>query len=150
SVARQLRPDDRMIYVQTDAPINPGNSGGPLVDAAGRVIGINTLIFSQSGGSEGVGFAAPSNIVRAVYEQIRNHGVVHRGEIGVRCQTVTPALSKALSLPRDWGVVVSDVLPNSAAAETGVEVGDLVLSLDRKPMENARQLEVDLYRRTAG
>lgn len=84
AVARQLKPEDRMIYIQTDAPINPGSSGGPLVDASGRVIGINTLIFSQSGGSEGVGFAAPSNIVRTVYEQIRATGYVHRGEIGVQ------------------------------------------------------------------
>src|SRR5918994_2419169 len=71
AVARQLRPEDRMIYVQTDAAINPGNSGGPLVDIEGRVVGINTLIVSQSGGSEGVSFAAPSNIVRTVFEQIR-------------------------------------------------------------------------------
>src|SRR5207249_2742526 len=117
AVARQLKPDDRMIYIQTDTPINPGNSGGPLVDASGRVIGINTLIFSRSGGSEGVGFAAPSNIVRAVYEQIRSNGYVHRGEIGVRCQTVTPTLASALGLARDWGVVVSDVLPSSPAAQ---------------------------------
>ena len=74
STARQLRPADPMIYIQTDTSINPGNSGGPLVDMAGRVVGINTLIFSQSGGNEGIGFAAPSNIVKTVFEQIRDTG----------------------------------------------------------------------------
>jgi serine protease Do len=83
ATGRQLRLEDRMVYLQTDTPINPGNSGGPLVDARGRVVGINTLILSQSGGSEGIGFAAPSNIVRHVYEQIRTHRRVRRGEIGV-------------------------------------------------------------------
>ena len=75
AVARQLEPESPMIYVQTDASINPGSSGGPLVDVRGRLVGINTLIVSQSGGNEGLGFAAPSNIVRTVYEQIRKTGV---------------------------------------------------------------------------
>jgi serine protease Do len=150
AVARQVRPEDRMIYVQTDASINPGNSGGPLVDGQGRVIGINTFILSQSGGSEGIGFAAPSNIVRNVFDQIRRTGRVHRGEIGVRVQTVTPALAAGLGLRQDWGVVVSDVPPDSAAARAGLRIGDLVLKLDGKLMENARQLEVDLYPRAPG
>ena len=81
SVARQLRPGDPMIYIQTDASIYPGNSGGPLVDTEGRVVGINTFILSQSGGSEGIGFAAPSNIVRNVFRQIRKTGRVRRGQI---------------------------------------------------------------------
>jgi len=150
AVARQIRPDDRMIYVQTDASINPGNSGGPLVDGQGRVIGINTFIYSQSGGSEGIGFAAPSNIVRNVFDQIRRTGRVHRGEIGVRVQTVTPALAAGLGLRQDWGVVVADVPPGGAAARAGLGIGDLVLKLDGKVMENARQLEVDLYPRAPG
>src|SRR5204863_1030517 len=120
AVARQLRPEDPMIYIQTDAPINPGNSGGPLVDLEGRVVGINTLIFSQSGGSEGIGFAAPSNIVRSVFDQLRRTGRVHRGEIGVRVQTVTPALAAGLGLRQDWGVVLSDVPPAGAAARAGL------------------------------
>jgi serine protease Do len=146
AVARQVRPEDRMIYVQTDASINPGNSGGPLVDGQGRVVGINTFIYSQSGGSEGIGFAAPSNIVRNVFDQIRRTGRVHRGEIGVRVQTVTPALAAGLGLRQDWGVVLSDVPPDGA----GLRIGDLVLKLDGKVMENARQLEVDLYPRVPG
>jgi serine protease Do len=82
SVGRQVKPDDPMTYIQTDAPINPGNSGGPLLDADGSVVGINTFILTQSGGSEGIGFAIPSNIVKNVYDQIREFGHVHRGEIG--------------------------------------------------------------------
>ena len=111
SVARQLRSEDPMIYIQTDATINPGNSGGPLVDTEGRVVGINTLIVSQSGGSEGIGFAAPSNIVQHVYSQIRKSGRVRRGHLGVATQTVTPTLAAGLGLPQNWGVVVKDVLP---------------------------------------
>ena len=90
AVARQLEPESPMIYVQTDAAINPGSSGGALVDLRGRLVGINTLIASRAGGNEGIGFAAPSNIVRTVYEQIRKTGRVRRGDIGVRAQTVTP------------------------------------------------------------
>ena len=150
SVARQLEPEASMIYVQTDAPINPGNSGGALVDSRGRLVGVNTLIASQSGGSEGVGFAAPSNIVRAVFEQIRETGRVRRGEIGVRTQTITPLLARALGLPRDHGVLVRDVIARSSAEAAGLEIGDVIVSLDGKPMENARQLDVNLYRKALG
>src|ERR1700757_389979 len=90
-LARQLEPDNPMVYIQTDAALNPGNSGGPLVDIDGNVIGINTFIYSQSGGSEGLGFAIPSNIVRNIYEQLRGDGHVHRGQIGVFAKTITPA-----------------------------------------------------------
>lgn len=147
---RQLRDEDRMLYIQTDTPINPGNSGGPLVDASGRVMGINTLILSQSGGSEGIGFAAPSNIVRAVYQQIRQWRRVRRGEIGVFAQSITPALAARLALPREWGVVLGDVYPGSPADRAGLKVGDVIYSVDGKPMENGRQFDVDLYRKPIG
>jgi serine protease Do len=150
AVARQLEPDDPMIYIQTDAPINPGSSGGPLVDTTGRMIGVNTLIYSQSGGSEGIGFAAPSNIVRNVFLQIRKTGRVRRGEIGIAPQTITPQMAAALGLPQDWGVILGDVVPGGPAARAGLEVGDLVLSLDGKTMENGRQLRVNLYGRGIG
>ena len=150
AVARQLTPEDPMIYIQTDAPINPGNSGGALVDTEGRLVGINTLIYSQSGGSEGIGFAAPSNIVRNVVEQIRKTGRVRRGEIGVTAQTVTSTLAEALSLPADAGVIVADVDEGSPGAKAGLQPGDLVLSLDGKRMENGRQFRINLYTRTIG
>jgi serine protease Do len=150
AVARQLEPESQMIYVQTDASINPGSSGGPLVDMHGHLVGINTLIVSQAGGNEGLGFAAPSNIVRTVYEQIRKTGHVRRGDIGVRTQTVTPVLAAGLKLARDFGVVVSDVVPGSAAERVGLRTADLVLTLDGKPIENSRQLQVRLYRRLVG
>jgi serine protease Do len=150
AVARQLEPESPMIYVQTDASINPGSSGGPLVDLRGRLVGINTLIASRGGGNEGLGFAAPSNIVRAVYEQIRKNGQVRRGDIGVRAQTLTPELAAGLGLPSDRGVVLSDVLPGTPGARAGLQTGDVVLTLDGKPMENGRQLQVNLYRRAVG
>jgi serine protease Do len=150
AVARQLRPDDPMIYVQTDASINPGNSGGPLVDVAGRMVGLNTMILSQSGGNEGIGLAAPGNIVRSVYEQIRQGGRVRRGVVGVRAQTITPPLAAGLGLLFDRGVVLSDVLPGAPGAGAGLRPGDVVIALDGKPMENARQLDVNLYRRAPG
>ena len=139
-----------MVWVQTDASINPGSSGGPLVDLRGRLVGINTLIASQSGGNEGVGFASPSNIVRTVYEQIKTTGRVRRGDIGVRVQTITPTLARGLGLARESGVVVADVAPGSAAAAAGFRPGDIVLTLDGRPMENGRQFQVGLYRQTVG
>jgi serine protease Do len=150
AVARQLKADDAMIYVQTDASINPGNSGGPLVDAAGRMVGLNTMILTQSGGSEGIGLAAPGNIVRSVYEQIRRDGRVRRGVIGVRAQTISPPLATGLGLLVDSGVVLSDVAPSGPAAAAGLRPGDVVTALDGKAMENARQLDVNLYRRAPG
>ena len=147
AVARQLTPEDPMIYIQTDAPINPGNSGGALVDTEGRLVGINTLIYSQSGGNEGIGFAAPSNIVRNVFAQIRKTGRVRRGEIGVHAQTITPLLAEALGVPADAGVVLSDVDAWRSGGAAGLQPGDLVLALDGKRMENGRQLRINLYTR---
>ncbi len=150
SVSRQMRPEDRMIYIQTDATINPGNSGGPLVDTEGRVVGINTFIFTHTGGSEGVGFAAPSNIVRNVYNQFRASGRVRRGQIGVNAQTITSTMADGLGLPQQWGVVISDVFPGGPAERAGVRIGDVIRRLDGKIMENGRQFDVNLYRRAIG
>jgi serine protease Do len=150
AVARQLEPESPMIYVQTDASINPGSSGGPLVDLRGRLVGINTLIVSRAGGNEGLGFAAPSNIVRTVYDQIRKNGLVRRGDIGLRPQTVTPVLATGLNLPRNHGVILGDVMPGSSAARVGLRPGDLVLTLDGEPIENGRQLQIRLYRHLVG
>lgn len=147
AVARQLAPEDPMIYIQTDASINPGNSGGALVDTEGRLVGVNTLIYSRSGGNEGIGFAAPSNIVRNVFSQIRKTGRVQRGDIGVNTQTLTPLLAEGLGVTADAGVVLSDVTPGGPAARAGLQPGDLVLALDGKRMENGRQLRINLYAR---
>jgi serine protease Do len=147
SVARQIRPDDPMIYIQTDAAINPGNSGGPLLNADGEVIGINTFIVTESGGNEGIGFAVPSAIVRNVYDQIRKYGRVRRGQVGVIVQTITPSLAAALGLPNETGVIVADVVRGGAAAAAGVEIKDVILTLDGKPIENARQFGVNVYQK---
>jgi serine protease Do len=150
AVARQLKEDSPMIYIQTDASINPGNSGGPLVDMSGKVVGLNTMILSESGGSEGIGFAVPSDTLRNVYTQIRKEGHVHRGQIGVSVETITPVLATGLALTQDWGVLVADVTPDGPAYKAGLQPGDIVLNLDDKPMENARQLEVNLWRFPVG
>jgi len=150
ATARQLRPEDPMIYIQTDTPINPGNSGGPLVDLHGRVVGINTFILSQSGGSEGIGFAAPSNIARNVFTQLSKSGQVRRGSIDVYAQSISPELAQGLNLPNDWGVILGDVFPGGSAAHAGLKEGDVILTLDGKVMENARQLEVNIYRYAIG
>ena len=147
SVARQVRPDDPMIYIQTDAPINPGNSGGPLMNADGEVVGINTFILSESGGNVGVGFAVPSAIVRTVYDQIRKYGRVRRGQIGLVVQTITPMLAAGLGLPNETGAVVADVVPGSPAAVAGIEIKDVILTLDGKVIENARQFGVNIYQK---
>jgi serine protease Do len=145
ATARQIDPDKPDIYVQTDAPINPGNSGGPLVDVDGHVVGINTFILSQSGGNEGLGFAIPSDVVRNVYDQIRAEGHVHRGQIGVYLRTITPDLVEGLHLPVNRGVLLEDVVPASSAAKAGLKVGEVVVSVDGKPVSDVRHFALDLY-----
>ncbi len=150
AVGRQLEPDDPMVYIQTDAPINPGSSGGPLVNAAGLLVGINTLILSQGGGNEGLGFAAPSNIVKTVYDQLKANGRVKRGSIGAVVQSITSVMARALDLPQESGAIVADVDRDGPAGAAGLRIGDIVVSLDGKTIENGRQLDVNLYRRAAG
>jgi serine protease Do len=145
SVARQLDKQSRMVYIQTDTAINPGNSGGPLVDIDGAIVGINTMIVSRSGGSEGLGFAVPSNIAASVIEQLSRNGIFTRGDIGVSARTVTPTMVEALNLPSEHGVILEDVYPDSPAFRSGLRIGDIVLALDGKPMENGRQFHVNVY-----
>ncbi|MGD1148729.1 MAG: trypsin-like peptidase domain-containing protein [Thermoanaerobaculaceae bacterium] len=150
AVARQLRTDDIPAYVQTDAPINPGNSGGPLVDSSGLVVGINTMILTQSGGSEGVGLAIPSNTVRYITDQLRANGHVRRSVIGVQVQTVTPIMAAAMKLPQAWGVIVSDLDPDGSASKADVRIGDLILTEDGTVVEDVRRFGVNLYHHPIG
>jgi serine protease Do len=150
AVARQANPERPMIYIQTDAPINPGNSGGPLVDVDGNVVGVNTFILTQGGGSEGLGFAIPSMVVRSIYPQLKTYGHVHRGQIGAVAQAITPVMAAALGLPQDHGVIICDVLPAGPADSSGLKTQDIVLSLDGRPIETLPQFQVLLFLRTKG
>ncbi len=147
---RSIAEGNPMVYIQTDASINPGNSGGALVNMNGLLAGLNTFIVSQSGGNEGLGFAVPANTVRDVYRQLRKHGRVNRGEIGVYAQNITPVLAKGLKLPRDHGAIVSDVTPDGPADRAGLKRGDIVLAIGEQKIESAGQLESAIYRRPAG
>jgi serine protease Do len=136
AVARQIDPDSPLIYIQTDAPVNPGNSGGPLVNVDGEVVGMNTFILSQSGGAEGLGFAIPCATVRTVFRQLKEFGHLRREEIGIGVQAITPVMAAALSLPRNYGVIISDVLPGGPAEAAGLMVGDVLVSLDGQAADN--------------
>lgn len=150
SVARQISSDDPRIYVQTDAPINPGNSGGPLVDVNGRLVGLNTFILTQSGGSEGLGFAVPSNVVAYAYHQLKKDGHVHRGQIGVALRTITEPLADGLGLQPYDGALIEDINPNSAAATAGLCIGDVILSIGNRHIRNARDFSLETYRYSIG
>jgi serine protease Do len=125
-----------LIYIQTDAAINPGNSGGPLVNVKGEVVGVNTFILSQSGGSEGLNFAVPCATARTVFRQLKQYGQLRRQEIGIGIQTITPVMAAALGLSRDYGVIISDVLPASPAESRGLMPGDILVSVDGQPADN--------------
>lgn len=127
-------------FIQTDAPINRGNSGGPLFDMEGNVIGVNSAIFSPSGGSIGIGFAIPANLARDVVGQLRQFGIARRGWIGVRIQQVTPEIAEALSLPTNQGALIADVTKDGPAAKAGLINGDLVTAFDGKPVADDRVL----------
>ncbi len=148
SVMRQPDPDKAAVYIQTDAAVNPGNSGGPLVDLDGTVVGINTFILSESGGSEGLNFAIPSVVVRFVYREIRAHGHVRRPKIGVNVQAISPTLAAGLGLAQQWGLVISDLLPDGPADKAGLRVGDVLVSLDGTPIPNLPRFEAALLRRS--
>jgi serine protease Do len=150
SVLRQPDPDDPMVYIQTDAAINPGNSGGPLIDADGNVVGIDTFIYTKSGGNEGIGFAIPSGIVRYAYEQIRKYGRVRRRTIGADLQTLTADLAGGLGLPDSPGVIVSDVDPGGPAERAGLHTLDVIEAIDGTPIDNVALFTLSLYLRTKG
>jgi serine protease Do len=137
-------------FLQIDAPINPGNSGGPLFDQSGHVIGIDTSIYSPSGGSVGIGFAIPSNLAKNIVAQLRDRGTVERGWLGVQMQPLTPALAKAVGLPNDRGVLVNEVQPNSPATRAKLRQGDVITSFNGTEIKMPRDLAVGVANMPAG
>jgi serine protease Do len=150
AVARQTDPDSTMVYIQTDAPINPGNSGGPLVNVDGEVVGVDTFILSQSGGNEGLGFAIPCSVVSLAYQQLRKFGHLHRPEIGISVQSITQPLADGLKLPRNFGVVISDVLPGGPSEAAGLRIGDVLLAIDGKSAGSVPYVAFHLMSRESG
>ena len=150
AVDRQLSVDDPSVYIQTDAAINPGNSGGPLVNTAGQVVGMNTFILTKSGGSEGVGFAIPGNLVSTICRQIRVDRHVHHHQIGIAVRAITPAIAQALNLAVEDGVVIEDVGPQSTADAAGLRIGDVITKLHGHAIQNVRQLALNMYSYAVG
>jgi serine protease Do len=127
-------------YIQIDAPINKGNSGGPAFDIDGNVIGVNTAIFSPSGGSVGIGFDIPADTAKLVVAQLENQGHVTRGWIGVKVQPVTPDIADSLGLKKVEGALVDEPTPNSPAAKAGIAAGDVITAVNGKPIKGSREL----------
>ena len=127
-------------FLQIDAPINRGNSGGPLFDTQGNVIGINTAIFSPSGGNVGIGFAIPSNMAKDIVAELKNNGAVTRGWLGVEIQPVTAEIAESLGLEHASGALVANVVKDSPASRSGFRVGDVILNMDGRPVEEFKDL----------
>ena len=132
-------------FIQIDAPINRGNSGGPTFDLRGQVIGMNSMIFSPSGGSVGIGFAIPASLIHEVVDQLKAHGHVTRGYLGVNIQSVTPDIASSLGLKDDKGAMVAEIVPGGPAAKAGFEQGDIVTAIDGQAVDDSH----DLTRRVA-
>ena len=127
-------------FIQTDAAINPGNSGGALVNAYGELIGVNTAIFSKSGGSQGIGFAIPSNLANTIMQEIIQNGSVERGWLGVEVQPVTPALAQSFGLQNTQGVLIAGITRNGPAHMAGIKPGDVIIQVDSIPVQSGRQV----------
>jgi serine protease Do len=137
-------------FLQIDAPINPGNSGGPLFNQSGQVIGIDTAIYTPNGGSVGIGFAIPSNIVSHVVAQLREHGTVTRGWLGVQMQPMNAGLAKAIGMTNEHGVLIDDVMPNSPAAHASLSQGDVILAYNGEVIKDGRELARAVANSVAG
>ena len=131
-------------FIQTDAAINPGNSGGALVDAEGRLIGINTAIYSRGGGNQGIGFAIPTDLARGIMVSLIENGKVTRGYLGVRIQDVTPLLAKEFDLKNEQGALVADVVPNSPADKAGLKDGDVITTVNGEKVSDSRHLKLEV------
>ncbi|WP_110685345.1 Do family serine endopeptidase [Salinicola aestuarinus] len=131
-------------FIQTDAAINPGNSGGALVDASGALIGINTAIFSRSGGSQGIGFAIPANVARSILDDIVTHGRVIRGWLGVDAQQMTPDLATSFGLKTLSGVIIANVINGGPGDQAGLQPGDILISIGDKPIRDPRDTMADI------
>jgi serine protease Do len=150
SVGRQISHNGHMSYIQTDAAINHGSSGGPLVDIDGNLVGITTLFISEGGGSEGLGFAIPARLVVYAFKEIVHHGKVFWADSGLRVQDLSPGLARALRLRLDFGVLVSDVVPGSAAEAAGLRPGDVLTALDGEPLDDVPQYFEHMYHKKPG
>ncbi len=137
-------------FIQTDASINPGNSGGPLVNLRGEVVGINTAIFSQSGGNIGIGFAIPTNLVKDLLPQLRAKGKIVRGFLGATIQKVTPEIAETMELKQAQGALVSDLTKDGPAERAGVKIGDVILALDGKQIKDSADLPLQVARLAPG
>jgi serine protease Do len=133
-------------FIQTDASINPGNSGGPLINLRGEVIGINTAIFSRSGGNIGIGFAIPINLVKELLPQLRGKGKVTRGYLGVLIQKVTPEIAESLGMDKGYGALVANVSKEGPAEKAGVKVGDVIVEFDGQPVKDSGDLPIIVAR----
>lgn len=133
-------------FIQTDAAINPGNSGGALVDAYGNLIGINTAIFSKSGGSQGIGFAIPSTLTKQIMQDLIQYGRVIRGWLGIEIQELTPQLAESFGLEKMQGLIIAGVFRNGPAHLAGLQPGDIMLSINASPITNGRQSMSDIAR----
>ena len=146
SIGRDIGNGPYTDYIQIDAPINQGNSGGPTFDLSGRVVGVNSAIFSPSGGSVGIGFAIPASTVKAIVDQLKDHGKVARGWLGVQIQSLTPDMAASLGASSEKGAIVANVIDDSPAAKAGFKQGDVILSLNGSEVDDQR----DLTRKVAG
>src|SRR5262249_98824 len=137
-------------FIQTDAAINPGNSGGALINTNGQLIGINTAILSRAGGNQGVGFAVPANLARAVMNQLLKNGKVVRGYLGVLIQPLTSDLAEASSLPDARGALVGEVPPDGPAAKAGLAQGDVITELNGVWVDDSRDLRLKISQLAPG
>jgi serine protease Do len=140
SIGRDIGAGNYNDFIQIDAPINRGNSGGPTFDLRGQVVGMNSMIFSPSGGSVGIGFAIPASTIHDVVAQLQAHGKVSRGYLGAEIQPMTPEIASALGIKDEKGALVASVVPNGPAAKAGFQQGDIVTAIDGKPVADSRDL----------